>query len=114
MINEFETETDGQTHQKLLLLLLGRLVVKLAGLDNFVIYIEFEPCSLIHCFLYTLLRDETKNEHRFGLTDTVSTILCLEIGVGVPISNNISMAIHLTPTISIYQSESKLWKSSVQ
>jgi len=74
------------TYQKLFLLLLGRLIIKAACLNNLVINIEFVSCSLVHGLLDTLLRNEPKDKHRLSLTDTVSTILSLKISMGIPTS----------------------------
>lgn len=65
---------------------LRRLVVETTGLNDLVINVELVARTLVHGFFDTLLRDETQNEHNLGLTNTMRTILGLEIGVRIPIT----------------------------
>ena len=68
-------------HQKLLLLLLCGLVVKLTSLDDLVINVELEPGAHIHRLFHTLLSYELQDVDGLGLTNTMCTILGLQIGV---------------------------------
>ena len=74
------------THQELFLLLLRRLVVEPTSLDNLVIDVELVPRAREHGFLNALLRDEPQDTDDLSLTDTMSTILRLEIGMRVPVT----------------------------
>ena len=65
---------------------LSRLVIEATGLDDLVVDIKLIPSSLIHSLFHTLLCDEPQDKYGFSLTDTVSTILSLQIGVGIPIT----------------------------
>ena len=75
-----------ETYQELLLLLLCRLVVEATSLDDLVIDVELVPSTREHRLFDALLRDEPQNAHDLRLTDTVSTILRLQIGVRVPVT----------------------------
>lgn len=72
-------------YQKLFLLFLSRLIVETTGLDNLVVDVELIPSTSEHGFFDTLLGDESQDTHNLRLTDTVSTILGLQIGVWIPI-----------------------------
>ena len=72
------------TYEELLLFLLSGLVVETTGLNDLVINIKLVPGTSEHGFLDTLLGDETQDTDDLGLTDTMRTILCLQIGVGIP------------------------------
>lgn len=83
---EWSPERRRGTYQELLLLLLCRLVVETTGLDNLVINVKLITSTRKHRLLDTLLRDETQNTDDLRLSDTVSTILRLQIGVWIPIT----------------------------
>lgn len=74
------------TYQELLLLLLCRLVVEATSLDDLVINVELVPSPREHRFFDALLRDKPQDADDLGLTDTVSTILRLKIGMWVPVT----------------------------
>jgi hypothetical protein len=65
---------------------LGGLVVEATGLNDLVINVQLVPGTCIHRFLDTLFSDEAQNSNGLCLSDTVSTILCLKIGVRIPIA----------------------------
>ena len=73
------------TYQELFLFLLCRLVIETTSLDDLVIDVEFVTCTSEHSFFDALLRDEPKNSDDLGLTDTMRTILSLQIGVRIPV-----------------------------
>ena len=76
---------QGLSYQELFLLLLRRLVIEPTSLNDLVVDIKLVSGSSIHSFYHTLLRNETQNAHGLCLTDTMRTILSLEIGVWIPI-----------------------------
>ena len=73
------------TYQELFLFLLCRLVIETTSLDDLVIDVEFITSTGKHSFFDALLRDEPKNSDDLGLTDTMRTILSLQIGVRIPV-----------------------------
>jgi hypothetical protein len=75
-----------KTYQEFFLFFLSRLVIEATGLNDLVVNIKLIPGPLVHSLFHALLRDKPQDEHSFGLTDTVSTILGLQIGVGIPIT----------------------------
>ena len=76
---------ERKTYQELFLLFLCTLVIETTGLDNLVVDIKLIPRTLVHGFLHALLGDEPENQDRLGLTDTMRTILGLQVSVGVPV-----------------------------
>jgi hypothetical protein len=74
------------TYKELFLLFLCRLIVEATGLDDLVVDVKLIPRTSIHCLLDALLRDEPQNTNDLCLTNTVSTILSLEIGMWVPVT----------------------------
>ena len=78
-------EGGRKAHQKFLLLLLRRLVIETTGLNDLVIDVELKSRARVHCLLDTLISDEPKDADCLGLSDTVRTILSLEISVRIPI-----------------------------
>jgi hypothetical protein len=74
-----------ETDQKLFLLLLRRLVIETTGLNDLVVDVELKSRARVHRFLDTLISDEPKDADCLGLSDTMRTILSLEIGVRIPI-----------------------------
>ena len=73
-------------YQELLLLLLGRFVVETTGLNDLIVDVELVPRTCEHRLLDTLLRDEPQDTDDLGLTDTMRTVLCLEIRMRVPVT----------------------------
>ena len=60
-------------------------MIELAGLDDLAVDRELVPCARKHGLFDRLLRDEAENAHGLGLTNTMRTILSLQICVRVPI-----------------------------
>lgn len=71
-------------YQELLLFFYRRLVVEATSLNDFVVDIKLIPCTSVHCLFHTLFGDETQDANSLCLTDTVGTILSLQVGVRVP------------------------------
>ena len=61
------------------------LIIEATSLNNLVIDVELEARTCKHSFFDALLRDEPKNSDDLGLTDTMRTILSLQIGVRIPV-----------------------------
>jgi hypothetical protein len=80
------THPTRDTYQKLLLLFLGRLVIESTGLNDLLVDVELETGTRVHRFFDALFGDEAQNSDSFRLTDTMSSILGLEIGVRIPIT----------------------------
>ena len=74
------------TYQELLLLFLRRLVVETTSLNDLVVDVKLVSSTREHRLLYALLRDEPQDADHLRLTDTMGTILRLEISVRVPIT----------------------------
>ena len=74
------------TYQELFLLLLGRFVVETTSLNDLVVDIKLVSSTREHRLLYALLRDEPQDADHLRLTDTMGTILRLEISMRVPIT----------------------------
>ena len=73
------------TYKELFLLFLSRLVIETTGLDNLVINVEFVTGAGIHRLFDTLLCDKSEDSDRLRLTNTMRTILCLQISVRIPV-----------------------------
>ena len=67
------------------LLLLRGFVIEAAGLNDLVVDIELESCTRVHCLLHTLVGDESKDADRLSLSDTMRTILSLQVSMRIPI-----------------------------
>jgi hypothetical protein len=65
---------------------LGGLVVEVTSLNDLVINVQLVPSRCIHRFLDTLLSDEVQKSDSLCLSNTVSTVLCLKIGMRIPIA----------------------------
>ena len=76
----------GSSYQDLLLFFLSRLVIETTGLDNLVIDIKLVTSSLKHGLFHTLLRYKSQDKNRFSLTNTMCSILSLQIRVRIPIT----------------------------
>ena len=74
------------TYQELFLLLLGGFVVETTSLNDLVVDVELVSSTREHRLLYALLRDEPQDTDHLRLTDTMGTILRLEISMRVPIT----------------------------
>ena len=74
------------TYQELFLFLLCRLVIETTRLDNLATDGKLMMNMSQHSFFDALLRDDPKNSDDLGLTDTMRTILGLEISVRVPVT----------------------------
>jgi hypothetical protein len=79
-------KTKRTAYQELFLLFLGGFVIETAGLDDFVVDIKLKAGTSIHCFFDALFGYEAQDANSFCLTDTMSTILSLEIGMRIPIT----------------------------
>lgn len=74
-----------KTCQKLFLLLLRGFIVETTGLNNLVVDIELESRARVHRLLNALVSDESKDADCLGLSDTMRTILSLQISMRIPI-----------------------------
>lgn len=72
------------TYQEFFLLLLSGFVVESTGLNDFVIDVKLETSTRKHRLFDTLFRDESQYTNDFCLTNTMSTILGLKIGMRIP------------------------------
>jgi hypothetical protein len=75
-----------RTNQEFFLLFLSRLVIEATGLDDLVVDVELEAGTSIHRFFNALFGDKAQDANGFRLTDTMGTILSLEIGMRIPIT----------------------------
>lgn len=82
------------TYKELLLLLLRGFVIEATSLDNFVIDIELVTGTRKHGLFHALLGDEPQNAHDLRLSDTMRTILRLEISMGIPVVHKTRKYIH--------------------
>ena len=74
------------TYQELLLLLLRRLVVEATGLNDLVVNVELVTRAREHGFFDALLGNEPQNADDLRLTDTMSTVLRLQVSMWVPVT----------------------------
>jgi hypothetical protein len=83
--NDNERRRKGRTDEKGLLLSSRRLVIELSGLDNLSVDGELPLSGSKDVFLDRLVGDETEDLDDLLLTDSMGSILGLQIGVGVPV-----------------------------
>ena len=79
-------QTSVRTYQELFLLLLRGLVVETTSLNDLVVDVELVSRTSKHGFLYALLSDVPQDSYNRRLTDTMRTILSLEISVRAPVT----------------------------
>jgi len=58
-------------------------------LNNFLVYVKLEVSTLVHRFFNALFSNESQDKHSLGLTNTVRTVLRLQIGMRIPICQSI-------------------------
>lgn len=77
-------EYQWDAYQELFLFFHRRLVVEATSLNDFVVDIKLISCTSVHCLFHTLFGNETQNANSLCLTNTVGTILSLQVGVRIP------------------------------
>ena len=65
--------------QHLASLCVGGLVVKHPGLDDLLVHVQFVSRGRLNPFLHTVDRHQTQHAHLVLLTDTMRTILSLQV-----------------------------------
>jgi hypothetical protein len=81
---KIEKKKTTKTYQHGLGLVLAGLVIKLSGLDDLGVHVQLELSLHEHLLFHRVHRQETEHADFLGLTDTVRTILRLQILVRIP------------------------------